>query len=173
MAGIGSATVQGTVRPSDGGSYSAYITAPDANSYAYVRKALSASQTDVTISGEFDISQEGISGQEVPIFKLYDAGGVRLVYVNRRNISGTIYVNHGGTTYFTSGKLPLNTWASFKVHVVSAGAGTSTIEVTINGTSIYKTTTASLGTSGIRTIEIGNDKQLPFALYADNIQARI
>ena len=30
-----------------------------------------------------------------------------------------------------------------------------------------------LGTSGVRTIQIGNDKQLPFALYADDIQARI
>jgi hypothetical protein len=95
------------------------------------------------------------------------------VYVNRRNVSGTIYVNHGGTTYYTPAKLALGTWARFKVHVVSAGTGASTIEVSVNGVSIYKTTTASLGTAGTRTIQIGNDKQLPFALFADEIDARI
>jgi hypothetical protein len=138
-----------------------------------VRKTLSQSQADVTISGEFDITTEGISGQEVPIFKLYDSGGVRLVYVNRRNISGTIYVNYGGTTYYTGKQMPLGTWTSFKVHVVAAGTGAGTVEVFMNGVSIYKSTTASIGTTGIRTIQIGNDKQLPFALYADNILAKI
>jgi len=59
------------------------------------------------------------------------------------------------------------------VHVIAAGTGASTIEISMNGVSIYRTTTASLGTSGVRTVQIGNDKQLPFALYADNIVARI
>jgi hypothetical protein len=43
----------------------------------------------------------------------------------------------------------------------------------MDGVSIYRTTTASLGTAGLRTIQIGNDKQSPFALYADNIEARL
>jgi hypothetical protein len=57
----------------------------------------------------------------------------------------------------------------FVVHTVTAGTARagSTVEVTMSGTSIWRTTTASLGMSGIRTIQIGNDKQLPFALYAD------
>lgn len=169
----GTATVQTSVVAADGGVYAASIAAPDSNSYAYARKTLDSNQADVTVSGEFDITAEGAAGMEVPIFKLYDAGGVRLVYVNRRNVSGTIYVNHGGTTYYTPAKLALGTWARFKVHVVSAGTGASTIEVSVNGVSIYKTTTASLGTVGIRTIQIGNDKQLPFALFADQIDARI
>jgi hypothetical protein len=169
----GTATVQSSGVPGDGGHYAASITAPDSNSYAYARKTLDAAQPDVTVSGEFDITAEGVSGQEVSVFKLYDPSGVRLVYINRRNVSGTIYVNHGGTNYYTSAKLPLGTWATFKVHVFAAGTAASTIEVSMNGVSIYKTTTASLGTTGIRTIQIGNDKQLPFALYADNIEARI
>jgi Bacterial Ig domain/Fibronectin type III domain len=154
------------------GSYSAYITAPTTSNYAYARAALAASQTDLTVSGDFDITVEGASGQEVPIVKLYDASGSRLVYVYRRNISGTIYVVYNGTTYYTATKMALGTWTNFAVHTITAGAA-STVEVTMNGKSIYRTTTASLGTSGIRTIQIGNDKQLPFALYADNIQARI
>jgi hypothetical protein len=154
-------------------TYAAYITAPSATSYAYIRKTLSASQADVTVSGDFDITVEGISGQEVPIFKLYDASTVRLVYLYRRNVSGRVYVVYNGTTYPTSVKIPLGTWEHFAVHTVAAGAGASTIEVTMNGASIYATSTASLGTSGIRVVQVGNDKQLPFALYADNIEARI
>jgi hypothetical protein len=109
----------------------------------------------------------------VPIFKLYDSSSTRLVYVYRRNVSGTIYVVYNGTTYYTGVKLPLGTWASFSVHTIAAGTGASTIEVVMNGTLIHRTTTASLGTSGLRTIQVGNDKQLPFSLYADTILARI
>jgi hypothetical protein len=167
----GTAKVQsGTVKS---GSYAAQITSASSTSYAYIRKTLDASQPDLTVSGDFNITTEGTSGQEVPIFKLYDSRSVRLLYVYRRNISGRIYVVHGGTTYPSTAKLPLGSWASFKVHAVTTGTGTSTVELTLNGVSIYSTNTASLGTSGIRTIQVGNDKQLPFALYADNIQARI
>ena len=77
---------------------------------------------------------------------------------------------YNGTTNYTGSKLALRKWANLAVHTVTAGAA-STVEVTMNGTSIYRSTTASLGTSGIRTIQIGNDKQLPFALYGANILA--
>jgi hypothetical protein len=171
VAGSGAvANAQSSVVKS--GNFSAYITAPTTDNYAYARATLAASQTDLTVSGDFDITVEGVSGQEVPIFKLYDGAGSRLVYVYRRNVSGSIYVVYNGTTYYTATKMALGTWTNFVVHTITAGAS-STVEVTMNGKSIYRTTTASLGTSGIRTIQIGNDKQLPFALYADNILARI
>ena len=155
------------------GSFAAALAAPSSTSYAYARKTLSQSQPDITVSGDFQITMEGSSGKEVPIFKLYDSSGTRLVYLYRRNVSGRVYVVDGATTYSTPAKLPLGTWANFSVHVVAGGTGAGTIQVSMNGSVIYQTTTASLGTSGIRTIQIGNDKQLPFALYADNIVARI
>jgi hypothetical protein len=164
-AGSGAvATAQSSVVKS--GTYSAYITAPTADNYAYARATLAPPQTDLTVSGDFDITVEGQGGQEVPIFKLYDASGNRLVYVYRRNSSATIYVVYNGTTNYTGTKFAPGTWGDFVVHTVTAGAG-STVEVTMSDTSIWRTTTASLGMSGIRTIQIGNDKQLPFALYAD------
>jgi hypothetical protein len=92
------------------------------------------------------------------------------VYLNRRNVSGRIYVVYNGTNFPTIGKLALGTWANLKVRTITAGA-TSTIAVTMDGVSIYSTATASLGTSGFRTLQIDNDKQLPFSLYADNIEA--
>jgi Big-like domain-containing protein/fibronectin type III domain protein len=167
-AGGGSVVVQSAVAKT--GASAAKISAPASTDYAYVRKTLSASQTDLSVAGDFQITTEGASGQEVSIFKLYDSASTRLVYLNRRNVSGRIYVVYNGTTFPTTAKLALGTWAKLKVRTITAGA-TSTIEVTMDGVSIYNTTTASLGTSGIRTLQIGNDKQLPFALYADNIEA--
>jgi len=167
----GSATVQSDVVRT--GSFAAALAAPSSTSYAYARKTLLQSEPEITVSGDFQITMEGSSGKEVPIFKLYDSSGTRLVYLYRRNDSGRVYVVYGTTTYSTSAKLPLGTWANFSVHVIAGGTGTSTIQVSMNGSLIYQTTTASLGTSGIRTIQIGNDKQLPFALYGDNIVARI
>jgi hypothetical protein len=109
----------------------------------------------------------------VPIFKLYDFPSVRLVYVYRRNVSGRIYVVWGGTIYASTAKLALGSWAHFSVRAVAGGSGASTVDLAMDAVSIYRTTTASLGTVGLRTIQIGNDKQLPFALYADNIEARL
>lgn len=167
----GTAKVQsGVVRS---GAYAAQLTSPSSTSYSYLRQTLAASQTDLTVSGDFDITAEGATGQEVPIFKLYDASSVRVLYVYRRNVSGRIYVVYGGTTYASTAKLSLGSWASFSVHTVTAGSAASRVEVTMNGSSIYSTTTASLGTAGVRTIQVGNDKQLPFALYTDNLRARI
>ena len=167
----GAATVQSSVVRT--GSYAASITSPSTSSYAYARATLASSQNDLTVSGDFDITVEGASGQEVPIFKLYDSSSVRLVYVYRRNVSGRIYVVWGGTTYSSTAKLALGTWAHFSVRTIAGGSGASTVDLTMDGASIYRTTTASLGTTGLRTIQIGNDKQLPFALYADNIEARL
>ncbi len=167
----GTATVQNGVVKT--GTYAAQIGAPSNTSYAYLRQTLAASQKDLTVSGDFDITVQGADGQEVPIFKLYDASMVRLVYVYRRNTSGRIYVVYGGTTYPSSAKLALGAWARFDVRTAAAGSGASTVEVTMNGVNIYRSLVASLGTSGIRTIQVGNDKQLPFNLYVDNVQARL
>jgi hypothetical protein len=169
----GSGAVQASVVKS--GSFAAELISPSSTSYSYLRKTLSASQSDITVSGDFRVSAEGGTGQEVPFFKLYDSASVRLVYVNRRNVSGRVYVTvpPSTATVATPVKLTLGTWAHVTVHAIATGSGTSTVDVTMDGVSIFHTTTASLGTSGVRTIQIGNDKQLPFGLDADNLEARL
>jgi hypothetical protein len=55
---------------------------------------------------------------------------------------------------------------------VVAGTGVSTVEVRLNGTTVYQNTTASLGYEGIATVQIGNDTaRQAFTLHADNIKA--
>lgn len=94
----------------------------------------------------------------------------RLVYVNRRNVSGRIYVVYNGTTQTTPAKLALNAWARFTVRAATRGAA-SIVDVTMNGVSIWHTADRQPGHQCNQHDPIGNDKQLPFTLYADNIDA--
>src|SRR5207247_5283534 len=69
-------------------------------------------------------------------------------------------------------KLALNTWATFSIYLTTNGAA-STVAITLNGTQIYSSTTANLGTAGIATIQIGNDTAAQvFGLVADNISVQ-
>jgi len=66
----------------------------------------------------------------------------------------------------------LNTWATFSVHLTTTGAA-STVSISLNGTQIYGTTSANLGTAGIATLQIGNDTAAQvFGLVADNISVQ-
>jgi len=156
------------------GSYAARLSETSATgSYAYARKSFSSDQTELTVRGDFQITVEGASGANVPLIRLYDAAGTRLVSLYRQNLSGNrIWVQHSGANNSTSGTLALNTWGQFELHVITAGTGASTVEVRLDGILIYRTTSASLGSAGIRTIQIGNDTaRQTFTLVADNILA--
>ncbi len=168
----GSAIVQSNVVST--GLYAAQLSETSTSgSKAGVRESLAASQTDLTVSGDFQITVEGASGGNVPIFRLFDSSGTRLMSLYRQNQdSDHIWVGVGSNHYSTTGDLPLNTWEHIDLHVITAGTGTSTIEAWVNGTMIYQTNTASLGSSGVLTLQIGTDTAAQtFTLFADNITA--
>ena len=170
-AGDGAATVQSAIVSS--GTYAARLSeSANAGSKSYVRKTFSAVQ-DLTASGDFQLLQQGASGGNVPFFRFLDPSGTRLVSLYRQNgTNNQVYVNYGGTYYLTTGRLALNTWATFSIHLTTNGAA-STVAITLNGTQIYQSTTASLGTAGIATLQIGNDTAAQaFGLVADNISVQ-
>jgi len=141
-------------------------------SKAYARKTFGAAQTDLTVSGDFYIAQQGASGGNVPLFRLFDPTSTRLVSVYRQNgTSGTIGVGYGGKFFNTTGKLALGTWATVSVHVVVAGAS-STITITLNTNTVYQAT-ANLGSAGIATMQIGNDTAAQAgSVVVDNVTAQ-
>ena len=167
----GVALVQsGTVKT---GSFAAQLSeTANTGSLAYIRTSLSPSQTNLTVSVDVMITQEGISGGNVPVLRLFDSAGARLISLYRQNLSGNrIWINHDGTSFSTTGLLSLSTWSHFDIHVITAGTNSSTIEVYQNGTLIYQTTTASLATSGIVSAQVGNETaKQAFSLFADNVQ---
>jgi hypothetical protein len=120
------------------------------------------------------ITQEGISGGNVPVFRFLDPSGTRLLTLYRQNATnGQIWSYDGITRILSNTLMPLNTWTHFDVHVITNGAGASTIEVYMNGVRVIQTTTASLGTAGVLNIQIGNDtSKQTFTLYADNINVQ-
>jgi hypothetical protein len=167
----GVALVQsGTVKT---GSFAAQLSeTANTGSLAYIRASLPQSETNLTISLDIMVTQEGASGANVPILRLFDSTGTRLISLYRQNLSGNrIWINHSGSSTSTTGLLSLNTWSHFDVHVITAGTSASMIEVYQNGTLIYQTATANLGTSGILSVQVGNEtaKQI-FTLFADNVQ---
>ena len=169
--GDGSAVVQSSIVKS--GSYAAQLSeSSNSGSLAYVRKTLGSGQVDLTASGDFQVLQQGASGGNVPFFRLLTSGGTRIISLYRQNVNGKIQVGYGGANFASSGTLALNTWASMQLHVVIAGA-TSTVEVRLNGTLVYSTTSANLGTTAVASLQLGNETAAQkFTLAADNINVQ-
>jgi hypothetical protein len=167
LAGDGKALVQSQVVKT-GAVAAELIETANTGSKAYVRKTFSTPSLDITASGNFNLQAEGASGGNVPIFRFLDPAGTRLVSVYRQNVttSNNIGVTAGTTRYTATSKLALNTWANVSMHTIINGAG-STVEIRVNGALVLSTTTASLGTSGVSTVQIGNDT----AAQAGNIVA--
>jgi hypothetical protein len=141
-------------------------------SKAYLRKTFDSPQTDLTVSGDFQLLKEGASGGNVPFFRFLDPASARLLSVYRQNASGgSIGIGYGSSHFSSTGSLPLSTWGTIVVHAVTAGAN-STLEVRLNGALIYRTTSAGLGTAGVSTIQLGNDTTAQaFNLVIDTISA--
>jgi hypothetical protein len=151
------------------GTYAARLAeTANTGSLAYARAAFPA-QNDLLVSGDFRVLAEGVGGGNVPLLRLFDASGTRLVSVYRQNLAGNkLYVQYGATSYLASSTLPLNTWAHLELHV-TAGAGSGTVELRLNGSPVYSSSTATLS-GGLATVQLGNETaKQAFTLVADNI----
>lgn len=169
--GDGQAVVQSSLVNS--GTFAAQLTeTSNRGSLVYVTKTITTSLNDLWISGDFIVTADGGNGSNVPIFKLFDASGTEQAFLYRRNQGGgRIVLSVGGANNQTNGVLPLNTWAHFEIHLIAAGSGLSTAEVYLDGVAIFQSSTSSISTTGINTLQIGYEKaRQAFSLAADNIQ---
>jgi hypothetical protein len=165
----GSAVVQSATKRS--GSYAAAFSATSTvGSYGYARRNLGSAYGELRVGLSADIASEGISGGNVPILRLYNASGTRILSLYRQNVAGDkLFVQHSGLYNSTTGIMPLNTWRRFEVHVIVNGAS-STVEIWSDGVLIHRTLLANLGTSGVQTIQIGNDTSgQAFSAFIDDV----
>jgi hypothetical protein len=154
------------------GTYAARLSATaNTGSFSLLRYGLAMPHPDVTVDADVRIELEGPTGGNVPVLRLFDANGTRQLTVYRQNANADrLYVTAGSTTTVTTGRLPLATWGHFTVHAVTGPAGAGTVAVSLNGTQIFRTTTATLGTAGVATVQLGNEtKKQPFQLVVDNL----
>ena len=65
----------------------------------------------------------------MPIFRFLDPTSARVVSLYRQNgTGGAIGLGYGGSHFSTNGTLPLNTWGTLALHVITNGTS-STVEV--------------------------------------------
>jgi hypothetical protein len=160
--GNGTAAAQsGTVR---GGSYAAGFTTTSAlGSLAYVRTSLAADVPDLTTTAAVRVDGEGVASGNVPLLRLFDASGARVVNLYRQNGTGAIWVQYAGSYLRTTGKLPLGTWGNLSLR--TAG---STLQVTLDGTPVFSSDTASF--APVRTLQLGNEVPAqPGVLHVDDV----
>ena len=164
-----SATVQSLLRKT--GSYAAtFANAGSATGYADARRTMVGTPMSLTASGDFFVSTEGAAGANVPFLRLFTSSGTRLISLYRQNqASNRIYVSYGGSYLLTTGALPLNSWGQLSLRVVVNGTS-STVEVKLNGSTVYLTSSASLGSAGVASVQIGNETaSQTFSVTADNV----
>lgn len=160
--------------PVRSGAFAAKLSSTSAtDSYAYARRSLAERPQTLTVGLDVRVEAEGASGGNVPLLRLFDPLGARLVTVYRQNLAfDKVYVSHSGTYALIGARLPLRTWRRIELSVVTGGAAASTVLVRADGQEVYRTTTASLGAAGVGALQIGNDtKRQPFALVADDVRA--
>jgi hypothetical protein len=168
----GVATVQSAVTRA--GVFAAHLSATTATgSYSAIRQSLGAGRTSLVAGADFRVPTEGPAGTNVPLIRLFDQSGIRIVNVYRQNANdGRIYIAFGGVTHQTIGAVPLATWTNVSVRVIVNGSS-STIELAIDGKPVYASTEATLNTSGLATFQLGNDtKKQAFDLFVDNVMIR-
>jgi hypothetical protein len=167
--GDGTAEVQSAIVKT--GTYAArFAETANAGSFAYARRSFDTALTDFTVAGDFNVLQEGAAGGNVPIVRLLDASGARIVILYRQNATGgELWVSQNGTRVKTAKTLPLNEWHNLALHVTINGAA-SVVQLRADGVQVYSTATANLGTSPIKTMQIGNDTAAQqFAIAVDNV----
>lgn len=170
-AGTGSVVVQSDVVHA--GTFAARLSATTApNSYAYVRSELAAGHTELTVSARHRALDEGAAGRQVQMLKLSGAEGV-LVTVFRENSTGLLHLRYGGGSMATAGHLPLGAWAGVTLRVVTGGLGAGTVELAVDGAVAHRSSTASVGTSGVSRVQFGSDqKREAFSLAMDDVSLR-
>lgn len=169
----GHALIQDRVAKS--GRYAAQLSAmATKGSYAYARKQLPPGQQDVIVGGDFRIAAEGAQRSNVPLFRLFNAAGARMISVYRQNhLHNQVWVQYNNAYHATRGRFPLNAWAHLEVRVAPAGSGKSTLEIRLNNGVIYNAATARLGGTEVRAVQIGDEaRRQGFAVVADNIEIR-
>ena len=159
-AGGGTATVQTAVKKT-GTSAARLTTTSAAGSIAWARHPFATPLTDFTVKGAFNVISEGASGGNVPLLRLFDPSGTasanRLVVLYRQNATnGKLYLTLGATRVDTTSLMPIGGWVDVELSVKVAGAS-SVVTLKLNGTQVYTTSTASLGTAGVKTLQLGNE----------------
>ena len=144
------------------GTCAAYLHATsDAGSVADISTPLPAGSTEVYADGWFDITTAGLSGTDVPYFRIF-SGTTAVADVYRYNSNGQLWLRTtsaaGSQVYtrLTSSSVPLGSWHHVVAHVVP-NAGTTTVEVWFDGARLYSSSQVSSTATTVSAVQLGDE----------------
>ena len=155
------------------GQAAAHLSAGwEEGAFATVRVALRSPQTSFDVGFDVKVHDEGPSGGNVPLLRLFDAAGKRLVTIYRQNLTdGRLWVGVDSDHAPTQARLDLDTWGNIAVEVRPNGrdAG-SMVSVRLDGRLVAEVPAAGM-VKPTSIIQIGNDsKNQPFDLFVDDVR---
>jgi hypothetical protein len=140
--------------------------------FAYGRWTLPSPQASLAVDMEIQVADDGPAGGNVPLLRLFDTTGDRLVNIYRQNGGdGRIWVATGSARVPTDGRLNLQTWTHISVVIdASGGANNATISVAMDGQPIVQAAIPAIDGPVISTVQVGNDtKNQPFSIDLDDV----
>lgn len=153
----GTATIDNSQAHS--GSCSAHLhVTTDPGSLANLVTTLPANSNDVYADAWFNITTAGVAGNDVPYFRFF-FDTTRFVDIYRYNSNGQIWLRVTSSTGFTytklvSGSIALNAWRHVGMHVIANGAA-STVEVWVDGTSIFSSNQVNTTATTVSALQLG------------------
>jgi len=153
------------------GQAAAHLVAGSADgSFADARVALPSPQTNLTVDLDVKVHLDGPVGANVPLLRLFDRDGKRLVTIYRQNLADSrLWVSLGAGRSLTDARLGLDTWAHLTVRVQPDANGARVISVRFDGQLVGQVPAQALGPISI--VEIGNDStNQPFDLFVDDVR---
>lgn len=142
-------------------------TAPDARAAA--RFELPAPQPALKVGLDIRLLAEGPVDSNVPLVRLFDPAGARILSVYRQNHKdGRVWVGIGDDHVPTSARMRLETWTRLDLEL-RPGVDGATLEVRIDGRPVGEIPLASA--PSVMVVQVGNDsKEQPFDLVVDNVK---
>ena len=157
-AGTGTAAVSSAAQHSGRCSANVHVTTA-AGSVANFSAPLPAGSNNVYADGWFNITKEGVAGNNVPYFRFFN-GATRFVDVYRSNGgAGPLWLRVAapdGTLRYTPMKVnvPLGTWHHLVTHVVANGSS-STVEVWFDGKLLYSSKLVATRFTAVTKMQLG------------------
>ncbi|MDQ0279330.1 protocatechuate 3,4-dioxygenase beta subunit [Arthrobacter silviterrae] len=145
-----------------------------AGSLSNLTKAIPAGLGDVYADGYFDVATAGVTGAANSYLRFY-IGTTRVASVYRNVNDGSLYLetlSSAGTwtrTRLTSTAVSMWRWHHIQMHVLPNGAAT-TVQVWLDGTSVYSNSHVNGRTGNISSVSTGNEFTIQRGdLYLDNL----
>lgn len=167
LGGAGTAEVQAGIGTA--GSRGVRLTVPPggANSIAYLRHGLTAPEYGISASGRFRVLSAGCandgtySNGNLPFLRLFDGDGRRVAGVYRINANcsktAKLYVQHSANFYRTGKNISLDQQYAIELRISVSAPGRSLVQVYVDGSLAYESTTADNGLKPIAAVNIHNE----------------